>query len=251
MKKAVFLFGLSFGVLSLFAQNNKQTLELDDLGYFNKISVGPHINLQFTQGDAEKVSIDYRRVDLEDIHVKVVGKTLKIYLHDSKILPKKVKVWQGTYNERVNVYGRANITAYVTVRELKKIETRGEEFIHCNTPLVVDKFKIKSYGSSDIRIASLKADRLKIALYGDHDLKIKEGIVKKQVIKGVGDNHVRNEDLMTRITKAGIMGESEIDVNAKDYLRLSSLGESTVKYSGKPRINRWFTIGENDLYHMR
>ena len=88
-------------------------------------------------------------------------------------------------------------------------------------------------------------------LWGEHDLRIKEGIVKKQVIKGVGDNNIQNEDLITNVTKVGVLGETEIDVNAKDYLRLSSLGESVVKYSGLPRINRWFTIGENNMYRVR
>ncbi|MEO1098682.1 MAG: DUF2807 domain-containing protein [Bacteroidota bacterium] len=251
MKKLNLLLLLSLGFTFAFAQKSDQTLNINDIGYFNKISVGPHVKLHFVQGDKEEVKIDYRRIDEEDIHVKLVGKTLKIHLEKSKTLPKKVKVYNGMYKEKVNVYARARVTAYVTVRDLKKIVSKGEEFVYSDKPLVVDKLKIKSYGSSDIRLTSLKADRLKAVLWGEHDLRIKEGIVKKQVIKGVGDNNIQNEDLITNVTKVGVLGETEIDVNAKDYLRLSSLGESVVKYSGLPRINRWFTIGENNMYRVR
>lgn len=251
MKKPFLLLAFSLSIIYCHAQREQQTLAVNDIGYFNKISVGPHVNLHFVQGDKEEVKIDYRRVDKEDIHVKLVGKTLKIYLEKSKTLPKKVKVYNGRYKEKVNVYDRANVTAYVTVRDLKKIESRGEEFIYSDKPLVLDKLKIRSYGSSEIRLASLKADRFKAVLWGDHDLRIKEGIVKKQVIKGIGDNNIQNEDLITHVTKVGVLGETEVDVNAKNYLRLSSLGESTVKYSGLPRINRWFTIGENNMYRVR
>lgn len=250
MKKLNLLFILSIGFTFTFAQSNKQTLSIDDIRYFNKISVGPHVNLHFVQGDTEEVRIEYRRIEEEDIHVKVVGNTLKIYLDHSKVLPKRVKEWQGMYYERVSIYERSSVTAFVTVRELKKIISKGEEFIYSDEPLVVDKLKIKSYGSSDIRLTSLKADRLKAVLYGEHDLRIKEGLVKKQVIKGIGDNNIQNEDLITNVTKVGILGESEVDVFAKDYLRLSSLGATVVKYSGLPRINRWFTIGENDMYRV-
>ncbi|MEM9391457.1 MAG: DUF2807 domain-containing protein [Bacteroidota bacterium] len=251
MKKLNLLLLLSLGFTFAYAQKSDQTLNINDIGYFNKVSIGPHVNLHFVQGDEEEVKIDYRRIDEEDIHVKRVGKTLKIYLEKSKNLPKKVKVYNGMYKEKVSIYAHARVTAYVTVRDLKKIVTKGEEFVYSDKPLVVDKLKIKSYGSSDIRLTSLKADRLKAVLWGEHDLRIKEGIVKKQVIKGIGDNNIQNEDLITNVTKVGVLGETEIDVNAKDYLRLSSLGESVVKYSGLPRINRWFTIGENNMYRVR
>ena len=88
-------------------------------------------------------------------------------------------------------------------------------------------------------------------MYGANDLEIREGIAKKQVIKGYGDTFVDNMDLLTDKTKVGILGESEINVNAKDYLRLSSLGETVLKYDGVPRVNRWFTIGENQMYRVR
>ena len=161
MKKTIFLFTFSLSVIFSYAQIEKQTIDVKDIGYFNKISVGPHINLHFVQGDKEEVKVDYRRVDEQDIHVRIVGNTLKIYLERSKRIPKKVKVYNGMYNEKVNVYERASVTAYVTVRDLKKIVSKGEEFIYSDEPLIVDKLKIKSYGSSDIRLVSLKADRLK------------------------------------------------------------------------------------------
>ncbi|MEM7107095.1 MAG: DUF2807 domain-containing protein [Bacteroidota bacterium] len=251
MKKLTILLLLNLAFNYSYAQISQHLLSVNDIGYFNKISVGPHVSLRLAQGDREEVNIDYRRIDEEDIHVKIVGNTLKIYLEKSKNLPKKVKVYNGRYKEKVNVYDRVRVTAYVTVRDLKKIESKGEEFIYSDKPLVLDKLKIKSYGSSDIRLSSLKADRLKVVLWGDHDLRIKEGIVKKQVIKGIGDNNIQNEDLITNVTKVGVLGETEVDVNARDYLRLSSLGEAVVKYSGLPRINRWFTIGENNMYRVR
>ncbi|MEM6523787.1 MAG: DUF2807 domain-containing protein [Bacteroidota bacterium] len=250
-KRIVLLLILNLGFTLAFSQKGDHSLEINDIGYFNKISIGPHVNLHFIQGDEENVKIDYRRIDEEDIHVKLVGKTLKIYLDKSKNLPKKVKIYNGRYKEKVSVYDRSRVTAYVTVQDLKKIESKGEEYIYSDQPLVVDKLKIKSYGSSDIRLSSLKADRFKAVLWGDHNLRIKDGIVKKQVLKGIGDNDIQNEDLISNITKVGVLGDTQVDVNAKDYLRLSSLGESVVKYSGLPRINRWFTIGENNMYRVR
>ncbi|MEM9859526.1 MAG: DUF2807 domain-containing protein [Bacteroidota bacterium] len=251
MKKLYVTLIFCIGFTLAIGQTNDNTLTINEIGYFNKISIGPHVNLHFVQGDEEEIKVDYRRIDEEDIHVKIVGKTLKIYLDKAKNLPKKVKVYNGKYKEKVSVYDRSRVTAYVTVRDLKKIQSKGEEFIYSDKPLVVDKLKIKSYGASEIRLASLKADRLKAVLWGDHDLRIKDGMVKKQVLKGIGDNNIQNEDLVTFVTKVGVLGDTEVDVNAKDYLRLSSLGESTVKYSGMPRVNRWFTIGDNNMYRVR
>ncbi len=251
MKNSITFMLLMSVSIMLPAQTNMDTLTFDDLNYFNKILVGPMINLEFVQGDDERVRIVYRNVEEENINVKVSGKTLEVYLDDAKIVPKRKKEWRGRHHRRINVYRAARITAYVTVRDLKRLEIRGEEFVHCDKPLVVDKLKIKSYGEADINLVSLKADRLKVVMYGSNDLKIREGIAKKQVIKGYGDSYVDNRDLLTDKTKIGIMGESEIRVNARDYLRLSSLGETTLKYHGLPRVNRWFTIGENNIYRVR
>ena len=235
----------------LSAQRKTETMSFDNIDYFNKISLGPMINLELVQGDREALEIDYRRVDQENIIVKVSGKTLKVYLDKAKMLPERRKEWRGNRKQYVDIYRGAQITAYVTLRDLKKIEVRGEERIYSAEPLIVEKLKIKAYGESDIRLASLKADRLKVVMYGSNDLEIEEGIAKKQVIKGIGDTYVDNMELLTDKTKVGILGESEIKVNAKDYLRLSSLGESVVRYNGVPRINRWFTIGENHMYRER
>ncbi|TRX51402.1 DUF2807 domain-containing protein [Fulvivirga sp. M361] len=242
---------LATSLLSPIVYGQQKSIKLEEVEYFNKISVGPMINLEFTQGETESVEVKYRNVEEDDINIKIVGKTLKVYLDKSKYLPQRRKEQTGSYYQRVNVYERASVTAVVTVRDLKKIESRGEERIYSEKGLITDKLKIKAYGESDIRLNSLKADRLKVVMYGTHNLKIKEGIVKRQVIKGIGDNVVKNTDLLTDRTKVGIIGESHVRINARDYLRLSSLGETTLEYSGLPRINRWFTIGENDMHQMR
>lgn len=249
MKLRTLVFVLFVIPFVSFAQ--KGSIKLEEVKYFNKITVGPMINLELIQGEGQEVDVSYKNVEPEDIHIKVVGKTLKIHLDRSKYLPKRRKEWRGSYYERVNIYERASITAKVTLRDLKRLESRGEERIYAEKPLIIDKLKVKVYGEYDIWFTSLKADRLKAVMYGTNNLRIKEGIVKKQVIKGIGDNVVKNADLMTDRTKVGIIGESHVRVNARDYLRFSSLGETTLEYSGLPRINRWFTIGENDMYHIR
>ncbi|MCG8387968.1 MAG: DUF2807 domain-containing protein [Cytophagales bacterium] len=252
MMKNILVLTLLVAIVShLPAQKNVETLVFDDLGYFNKVSVGPMINLELIQGDRESAKIEYKRVEQENIIVKVTGKTLKVYLDKAKMLPERRKEWEGNHYRHINIYRGARITAYVTVRDLKRIEARGEERVYSAKPLIVEKLKIKAYGEANIYFSSLKADRLKVVMYGANDLEIREGIAKKQVIKGYGDTFVDNMDLLTDKTKVGILGESEINVNAKDYLRLSSLGETVLKYDGVPRVNRWFTIGENQMYRVR
>lgn len=232
MKKLITLIGgIALAGLS-FAQTVTQEVKS-----FNKIIASQYIGLELTEGDEEKVEFKAYNVDEADIIIEVKGNTLHIYLEDAKLVDR----------DQDNYYHNAFVDAKVTYKTLKKLQTRGEEKIVCNSIIKADKFTLKVFGESDVRLEGVDADRLKVSLFGENDLTIKSGNADRQVYKSFGENIVKTKNVKGKFTKTKMYGESDMTVNASDKLRINAFGESDVLLVGKGRISRGIVIGENQI----
>ncbi|MEL7006068.1 MAG: DUF2807 domain-containing protein [Bacteroidota bacterium] len=225
--------------------------DVQKLKSFNKIIVSPRVQLELVKGDQESIELEYRNINPAKVNVEVSGKTLKIYLDDAKYIVKNDKSkkyhrrngwWdQRMYDENVQV------RAYVTYNTLKRLQVRGEEDIEITSPLEADRFKLKLYGESVVRISSLKTNKFKAVLIGENRLEVKEGNAKKQKYKSIGENWVRADGLESEFAIASFIGEGRAKIKANDHLRVSSIGESEVVFSGNPRVRKGIVLGYVDI----
>jgi hypothetical protein len=244
MKKLLILsLTLTWSVFAL-SQNviNKNT------SYFNKVSVSPKINLQLIKGDKESVRINYSGISSDKINIEVVNGQLRIYLDDARIVDKRKRVDSEEYgNSKVSIYEQANITAYVTYRDLKQLEMRGEEELVCEDPISSDKFKLQIYGKADVVITSIKAKKFKAAIYGENKIKIDSGEATHQVYRLFGENKIDTRGLTSETVSVRTYGEGKLRLNANNEVHVIAFGEPIVNVSGEANINKGLIIGKANI----
>ena len=113
------------------------------LNEFNKIVVSPKINLVLQKGDQESIQIKYSNISPDKINIDINNGRLRIYLDDARFVVKKKKTHDESFTSHVSAYRDAVVTAYVTYRELRVLDVRGEEEVTCVDAINSEKFKLK------------------------------------------------------------------------------------------------------------
>jgi hypothetical protein len=218
------------------------------LPHFEKLVVSPLINVVLTEGDQEHIRLEYHGVESQKINYAVKGKTLRVYLDDAQITVKNRKHYdEDGYMYKKPIYKDVRITAYITYRQLRSLEVRGEEEVTCQSPLVQDDFKVKLYGQSTVTLASLETNHLSAYLYGENKLAIQSGHSQTQKYRVYGENRIDTRNFTSRHISASSIGESRLALHASDELRVTTLGESDVYNAGEGHTNKRLTLGRANI----
>lgn len=245
MKNALKTLFLSFAFGST---GLTQAQELNrNLDSFNKIIVSPKINLVLQKGEQESIRIRYSNVSPDKINIEVSNNRLRIYLDDARIVEKHRKTHSENYSSNMSIYHDAVITVFVTYRELKVLDVRGEEEVTCDGLIDSEKFKLKAYGEADITLSSLHTRKFKAVLYGENKLKIRNGETVHQRYRLYGENKIDTHSLSSETISTTIYGEGRLSVNASDEVRINAFGEPRVSVSGNSHISRGIIIGRADI----
>jgi hypothetical protein len=222
------------------------------LPHFDKLVVSPLVNVVLTEGEQEHIRLEYSGVESDKINYIVKGKTLRIYLDDARITVKTRKHYdEDGYEYKKPIYRNVQITAYVTYRQLRSLEVRGEETVICESPLVQDEFQLKIYGQSKVTLASLETDHLKAYLYGENKLTIQSGSSETQKYRVYGENRIDTRNFTSKHISAGSIGESKLSLHASGQLRVTTVGESNVYNSGEGQTTKRLTIGTANVQNSR
>ena len=216
------------------------------LQHFDKIKVGPLVNVVLTEGAQEHIRIEYKGISPEKINYSVKGNTLNIYLDDAKYTVKTEEVNNNGYKQKVPIYRGVEITAYVTYQNLKEMEIRGEEKVSCKDSIKSNKFKIRLFGESSVDLAYLDTDQLKVRLYGENSLGIRAGDSKVQKYRLFGENKIYTEGMSGDRVATSSFGENDLKIAATDRIKLWGFGDVKMQYSGDPLLKR-FVIGESHI----
>jgi hypothetical protein len=231
-------------VLVLWAGLSQAQEITKDLESFSKIVVSPKVNLILEKGDKESVRLAYSDVTADKINIVVKGNTLKIYLTDARVTERTERVGR---SERRGIYRDVTITAYVTYKDLKMLEIRGDQELTCNGPIAAKKFRLKAYGENEIRFASINTEYFKTTMYGQNDLKVKDGKADFQKYKLFGENKIDTQALTSYDATTNIYGESKVKLTTQGELRVTSFGESEVSYNGNAKITRGLILGRTSI----
>ncbi len=238
-----------FGLMSNgFSQDQNDTRELKS---FDKIIVSPRVELELVSGNQESIRLEYENIDASKVNVIVKGKTLRIYLDNAKYIVKNDKRYRyknsnGWWDRRMYKED-VKVKAYVTYKSLKNLQVRGTEDIEVKSTLDNDRFKLKLYGESVVRIESLETKKFKAVLIGENRLDIKDGKAKKQKYKSIGENWVRADGLDSDFAKASMIGEGVVKLKVDDHLRISTIGEAQIVFSGNPIVRKGIILGQADI----
>ena len=241
---------ISFSFLLLFLLNVEYTQaqsKVINVKHFDKVIVSPHIQVTFIEGDKESVSIENINVSLEKLHVEVIGKTLRIYLDDAKMVTKSEKVDGDKWNGKRSIYKGTIVTAIVTYKNLEELSLRGEETIVCESLLKMEKFRLKIYGESQVYLNKVELKMLQTTIYGESFLEIKDGTIEQQKITAYGETKVNTLEVNNKTTKITTYGEGSYRVNVSENLKVTAYGNATIAYMGNPNVNKGIIIGETTI----
>ncbi|HMJ68742.1 MAG TPA: DUF2807 domain-containing protein [Cyclobacteriaceae bacterium] len=212
---------------------------------FDKIVVSHKIDLVLIPGDTESIRITYSGVDSDKIIIGQSGHRVHVYLEDAKIFDKGEK--RHNMFDRRPRYKFASVTAYVTFKSLRLIETRGEGEVFCDGRISSKKLMIRAYGDTDIRLAYVEAQTVKARMYGDNTMKIREGEAGHVNYKLFGDNKVDSRGLESVTSNTTIYGDGRVALNATEEVRFNSFGDPSLFVFGSPTISKGIMIGEADI----
>jgi hypothetical protein len=224
-----------------------QPTETIRVGNFEKIVVSPRIHVVLKKGEKESVSLRCNGVSSKKVNVISRGEKLLIYLDHARYVEKKKRIVEDGYTRKADRYEDASVTAYITYRELKSIEVRGEQELVCDEKLDANKLKLIAYGKAEITLDTLSASKLKVKLYGENRLRVKSGLAEQQVYRLYGKNRIDNQGLVSETTKSTIYGEGTLRIYAKDEVHINAFGEPLVKVDGEARVYKGLVIGRADI----
>lgn len=240
MKASLILVAAVLTFSAAYSQEFQQTLEP-----FNKVVVSHKIDLVLIPGDTESIRIEYSGVDKEKIIIDQSGHRLHVYLENAKFFDigeRRRESW-----DRRERYRHAQVTAYVTFKELKLIETRGEGNVLCEGNIVSKKLKVRAYGDTDVRFAYIEAGKVKARLYGDNTMRIRDGETGHISYKLFGDNRVDSRGLTSVTASTTVYGDGQVALHSSEELHVTSFGDPQLYVIGSPHISKGLILGNANI----
>ncbi|EAQ99917.1 head GIN domain-containing protein [Maribacter sp. HTCC2170] len=214
------------------------------VGHFDKVTVNPHIEATFVQGDKEQVQIESCTVSMNKVNTEIKGKTLRIYLDGAKEITKNEKVKENGYKRSKSIYNGTVLKVIITYRNLEELSLRGEEKFVCESPLNSDRFQLKIYGQSQVYLSQVDFNELQASIYGESFLEIQSGRIDRQKYTAYGETRINALGIKNNSTKIVAYGEGSYRVNVSKRLKVTAYGEATIAYKGSPDVDRGIIIGE-------
>lgn len=240
--KSTLLIALVLTSTLLQAQSEEKPLDA-----FDRIVASQYVSVILEKGEKESIRLVYSGVDPEVVNVKVKRKKLHIYLDDAKLVGKQDKYYYNGAKYTRSRYRGSSVTAYITYKELRGLEIRGEEELVCNGAINADKFKLKVYGESEVTLSSLQTNRFKASIFGTNKIEIKAGTAGHQLYRLFGENKIDTQNLSSNTAASRIYGEGRLTLNANDELKITAFGEPEIRLSGPAHINKNIILGRADI----
>lgn len=182
---------------------------------FKGINVSGGFAVEITQGSHEGVRIEAQENLLENIRTEVKNGVLRIYNEGSISTNKGMK-------------------AYVTVKELNRINISGGVKVTGKSTFKADAFDLDMSGGSKVQLA-LQTKRLTMDMSGASKVTL-TGRADEVVMDMSGASSVDAADLEADRVKVGASGASKVQVYAKKTLNVNASGATKVNYKGDPTV---------------
>lgn len=200
---------------------------------FSGLSVTSGIDVVLTQGNSEKMTIEAKGVEEEDVKSEIRNGTLRLYID------RKGRGMQWNRNTYVKVY--------LTFRQLSNIQASGGADVSGQGTLSFNNLNVEAGGGSDVTLA-LKADELNASAMGGADLTL-EGSARTLNASGSGGADLDARKLIVGICNADSSGGSDVYVNATRELSLKASGGSDIYYYGSAKVLAKSESGGSDITH--
>lgn len=216
-----------------------------DLPSFDKIVIGPKINLELVKGAAESIQITFDGIEEDRINYEVVRGKLHIYLDDARYVEKSIR-WNDRNWPKKKMYEGVTVNAKVAFNTLESLDIRGEGVVNVSDITSSQTFRLQVYGEPAVYLEGVESNFFKAQLYGEPHLTISGGFSEEQVYRVYGDAVVRCENFPADWIRTTTFGESELALNGGE-IKITALGDGKITYVGNPHIRKSLVLGDLSL----
>ncbi|MDI9365591.1 MAG: head GIN domain-containing protein [Flavobacterium sp.] len=202
--------------------------EARTVGSFTAVEVSGAVDLYLSQSNEEGVAVSASNNEAKSrIKTEVTNGVLHIYADN------KGGSWKN--------WGNTKTKAYVSFKDLKRIEATGA----CNV-IVVDIIKVAALkldlsGASDFK-GEVAVGNLTIGVSGASNMRI-SGKAEKTYIEASGASNIRGYDLKVDNCRAEASGAANIRITATKDFKAEASGAATIYYKGEANISNVSTSG--------
>lgn len=199
-------------------QSGKVSSQPKSLPYFNKIVAVGIGNLYIKQGKEQNLAVKTEVALLPLISATVEDETLRLDFKGA------------------NEYPRAEINYYLTIKDIKSIQSLSSSIIFIEEGIETDELilEIKSFGEMNVNI---NVKKLIAKIEGAGKIKA-HGNAALQEIQINGTGEFIGIDLIGDDIDVTIDGTGIATVKAGHHLKISIPKEGTVRYCGEPSISK-------------
>ena len=194
-----------------------QQTETRTPGSFSEVHSGGSWDVILEEGNTEKIWIEAKGVDLDQVRTEIDGDVLKLGLVPGN-------------------YRNVSLKFHVTYRSLEGIKCSGSGKIMVKSDVGSDDFYVSLSGSGDVLMQSLIADDLEAVLSGSAKLSIKSGQVDEAEIKQSGSGDFEAESLAIGKLEVSKSGSGNTSVGDLGEVSVHSSGSGDLIYSGSPKM---------------
>ncbi len=202
---------------------NDANVEQRNVGSFEAISISGGIDVILSMGNEDAVAVSANELKHRDkIITEVKNNTLHIYYKSEKGI-------HITIND-----GNKRLRAYVSAKEIKRIEASGASDLVIEGILKTNDLAINLSGASDMK-GKLDVVNLKISNSGSSDINV-EGSATNANINCSGSSDVKAFGLVTENCNVSVSGSSDVNITVNNKLVANASGSSDVHYKGNASV---------------
>ena len=223
MQKVIIGLTLCLGILSscdhesIRASGDVTTTEVSFSDY-SGLQVSNAFNAYVTFSDTEEKIVIEANDNLHDrIVVKREGNDVVIKLKNF-----------------TNIKGSATLNAYITTKNISKLEIKGASSLELENEWISDDTRIELTGASDF-IGELSTERLHLNMRGASNADI-FGNANSTYADLSGSSELRNYDLSINRLEIDLTGASEAFLSVNESIDIDASGASALNYKGDAEV---------------
>ena len=199
---------------------------------FTGLSVSNGIVVYLTQGNAEKLTLEAKGVDEDQVISEIRNGILRLYIER-----KGFGGW---------AWGRnTSVKAYLTFRQLQTIRAGGGANVFGQGRLSFNDLSLEASGGSNMQL-DFKAHDLSASASGGADARL-QGSARMFNANGSGGSNLDARKLTVESCNASSSGGSNVYVNAQNELKMKASGGSDIYYYGSASVVARSESGGSDI----
>jgi hypothetical protein len=232
MKKFLLILCILAGFSAISQTIHDANAEVRTVSGFKGVTVSGAIDLFISQGSTEAVAVSAKDAKVrEKITTEVKDGILHISFDGNDW-----KNWS---------LGDQKMKAYVTVKNINRLEASGASDVKVSGTLKTDNLKLHLSGASDFE-GAIEVKSVQIQGSGASDIKI-SGSADQANIEMSGASDLKGYDLKVDYCKAEISGAGDMQITVNKELDAQASGASSIKYKGEAVVKRSNSSGASSI----